>query len=105
MNDYGNNRSGKNQGSSRVKSSKETPSESGQLSAALDLLRDILKNGTAGTGKSRFRYALREPAAAGSETLPKPSASLFLGSLSGRNTPRQQEFPARNFPLATSRPF
>jgi hypothetical protein len=52
-----------------VKSSRETPSESDQLSAASDLLRDILENGTAGTGKSRFRCALREPAAVGSETL------------------------------------
>jgi len=41
-----NNRSGKSERSGRVKSSQETPAESAQLSAALDLLREILKNGT-----------------------------------------------------------
>jgi hypothetical protein len=39
-------RSGKSKGSGRVKSSQERPSEPDQLSAALDLLREILKNGT-----------------------------------------------------------
>jgi hypothetical protein len=40
------NRGGKGEGPGRVKSSKETPVESDQLSAPLDLLREILKNGT-----------------------------------------------------------
>jgi hypothetical protein len=41
-----NNRSGKGQGSGRVKSSREMPSEPDQFSVALNLLREILQNET-----------------------------------------------------------